>query len=86
MVWHVVSLVFCSSDGSTPKSGLVWYNQSSISVWPSLQSRFVKNLNKVFLSFLINLADGLIETLDEWLSRAEGHKTLFKTASCTGPN
>lgn len=39
-----------------------------------------------FLSFLMQVADGLIETLDEWLSRAEGHKTLLKPASCAGPN
>lgn len=34
----------------------------------------------------MQVADGLIETLDEWLSRAEGHKTLLKPVSCAGPN
>lgn len=38
-----------------------------------------------FLSFLMKVADGLIQTLDEWLSRAEGRKTFFKRGSCTGP-
>lgn len=39
-----------------------------------------------FWLFLMKAASGLIETLDEQLSRAEGHnKTLFKPASCTGP-
>ncbi|KAJ7400746.1 hypothetical protein BTVI_102513 [Pitangus sulphuratus] len=50
-------------------------------------TRHIKDLEKILdISSSQLIADSLIETLDEWLSRAEGHKTLFKTASCTGPN